>query len=60
MSEIKEDWSMSEKEMELFDIICRDRNPTEALNIAIDVIIDYLAHSESCQAPNPVLSLESA
>lgn len=51
---------MSQKEIELIDIICNDRNPAEALAIAIKTIIDFLEQPESCQAPNPVFSREPA
>ena len=51
---------MSSKEIELIDIICNDQNPVEALTIAIQTIIDFLAQPESCQAPNPVSSREPA
>ena len=51
---------MSQKEIELIDIICNDQNPVEALTIAIQTIIDFLEQPESCQAPNPVSSREPA
>ena len=51
---------MSSKEIELIDIICNDQNPAEAMIIAIQTIIDFLAQSESCQVPNPVSSREPA
>ena len=56
----KEDRIMSQKEMELIDIICNDHNPVEALTIAIQTIIDFLEQPESCQVPNPVSSREPA
>ena len=49
---------MSNKEIELIDIICNDQNPAEAMIIAIKTIIDFLEQPESCQAPGPVFSQE--
>ena len=57
---IKEDRIMSQKEIELIDIICNDQNPAEALTIAIKTIIDFLEQPESCLVPNPVSSREPA
>ena len=51
---------MSNKEIELIDIICNDKNPIEALKIAIETIIDFLEQPESCQVPNPACSREPA
>ena len=53
---IKEDIGMSQKEIELIDIICNDNDPMEALTIAIETIIDFLERPESYQAPNPAFS----
>ena len=51
---------MSQKEMELIDIICNDKDPIEALMIAIETIIDFLEQPESCQVPSPAYSQEPA
>ena len=51
---------MSQKEIELIDIICNDQNPAEAMIIAIKTIIDFLEQPESCQAQDPVSSREPA
>lgn len=57
---IKEDRIMSQKEIELIDIICNDQNPAEAMIIAIKTIIDFLEQSESCQGQGPVSFREPA
>lgn len=51
---------MSQKEMELIDIIYNDKNPGEALMIAIETIIDFLEQPGSCQEPYPACSQEPA
>lgn len=51
---------MSQKEVELIDIVCNDKDPLEALTIAIKTIIDFLEQPESCQAPSPAFSREPA
>ena len=51
---------MFEKELELFDIICNDRDPIEALTIAIETIIDFLEQPEPSQALDPVCLQEPA
>ena len=51
---------MSQKEIELIDIICNDQNPAEAMIIAIKTIIDFLEQSESCQGQGPVSFREPA
>ena len=40
---------MLNNEVELVDMICKDNNPTQALEIAAKIIADYLTHRESCQ-----------
>lgn len=51
---------MSQKEIELIDIICNDPNPNEAILIAVKTIIDFLEQPESYQAPNLVSVQEPA
>ena len=51
---------MFEKELELFDIIYNDRDPVEALTIAIETIIDFLEQPEPYQAPDPAYFREPA
>ena len=43
---------MSQKEIELIDMICNDPNPAEAFTIAIETIIDFLEQPESYQEPD--------
>ena len=57
---IKEDRSMSQKEIELIDMICNDRNPVEALTIAIETIIDFLEQPGSSQELDPACFREPA
>ena len=57
---IKEDTSMSQKEIELIDIIYNDEDPMQAFLIAIETIIDFLEQPESSQVPGPVYSQEPA
>ena len=49
---------MSNKEIELIDIICNDQNPAEAMIIAIKTIIDFLEQPESCQVQDPAFFQE--
>ena len=49
---------MSQKEFELIDIISNDKDPIEALTIAIETIIDFLEQSESDQELDLVCSRE--
>lgn len=51
---------MSQKEVELFDIICNDKDPIEALTIAIETIIDFLEQPGFCQEPGPACFQELA
>lgn len=57
---IKEDTSMSQKEIELIDMICNDQNPVEALTIAIETIIDFLEQPGFSQELNPACFRELA
>ena len=45
---------MSRNEEKLIDLILSDRNPEEALSIAIDIIFDIAARSAASQVPPPV------
>lgn len=45
---------MSQKENELIDIICSDRDPEYALAIAIEIIFDVATQIEASQSPRPV------
>ena len=47
---------MSQKEQELIDIICNDKDPAYALAIAIEIIFDVAAQLESSQLPRPSYS----
>lgn len=47
---------MSKKEQELIDIICTDKDPVQALAIAIEIIFDAATQLESSQLPHPVYS----
>ena len=49
---------MSKREMELIDIIFNDRDPKQALSIAINIIFDVAARLEAAQSPRPVRSQE--
>ena len=51
---------MSQKEIELIDIICNDQNPIEALTIAIQTIIDFLEQPEPSREPHPSCFREPA
>ena len=57
---IKEDTSMSQKEIELIDMICNDQNPVEALTIAIETIIDFLEQPGFSQELDPACFRELA
>ena len=48
---------MSQKEQELIDIICNDKDPAYALAIAIEIIFDVAAQPEASQLPHPSYSL---
>lgn len=37
---------MTEKEIRLFNMICENDNPEQALSTAIEVILSYLTHLE--------------
>ena len=58
--QVKEDTSMSQKEIELIDIIYNDEDPMQAFLIAIETIIDFLEQPESSQVPGPVCFREPA
>ena len=44
---------MSRKEQELLDIICNDRDPEQALSIAIDIIFEIAAQLSVSPTPHP-------
>ena len=45
---------MSHKEQKLLDLIFSDRNPAEALDIALEIIFDIAERSEVSQSPRLV------
>lgn len=51
---------MSQKEIELIDIIYNDEDPMEAFVIAIETIIDFLELPEPSLTPDPVCFREPA
>ena len=46
---------MTKNEKELLSLISQSKNPVKALETAVKVIQDFLAQSESSQAPIPVV-----
>ena len=51
---VKEDFAMTDNELELLYIIRNNENPEKALEIAIQTIIEFLERSESYQEPSVV------
>ena len=51
---------MTNNEKELLNIIRQHSNPEQALEIAINTILDFLKQHESYQEPSVVCSQESA
>lgn len=51
---------MTTTEKELIKIIREDKDPSQALQIAMSIIIDHLKQSESFSAPFPSAHQESA
>ena len=51
---------MTENEQELLYIIRNNDDPTKALEIAINIILDFLKQDESSQEQQPACSQESA
>lgn len=51
---------MSENEIMLIEMIKNHSDPEKALNIAIEVIIDYLSHLEPSESISPVVFRELA
>ena len=47
---------MLSKEMELYDIICSDKDPAYALALAIEIIFDVATQIEAAQEPHLVCS----
>lgn len=45
---------MTNNEIELLNLIRESDDPTQALNVAIEIIISYLKQPESFEVPSPV------
>ena len=50
---------MTENELKLIDMIRNNDNPEQALQIAVEIIIDYLNHHESSKSISSVVCRES-
>lgn len=51
---------MTDYEIELLNIIRTHDNPEQALEIALQIIIEFLKQSESCPEPSVACRRESA
>ena len=60
VSPLKEDFTMTNNELELLYIIRTNENPEKALKIALDLMIDFLAKREEPQDTSFVHPRESA
>lgn len=49
---------MTEYEAKLLDIIRTNDNPEQALQIAVEIILDYLNHHESSESKSSVVFQE--
>ena len=59
-SHLKEDFKMTENELELLYIIRNHENPEKALKIALDLVIDFLNEREAPQQTSHARPPESA